>query len=244
MQILIHYLEKSYLVVKKTKGTFIVRQTVTAATAESIRRRIFSGDFKEGQSLLQDTLAAEYGVSRIPLREALRQLESEGLVTSIPHRGYAVTVLTMEEIVEHFDIRALLEIDVLKRAIPNQKEEHFEQAQQILDHCATFKPTAADNYDWGELNWEFHSILYEPSNRPRTLKLISSLHHGPDRLVRGKAALANGFEQVQAEHAEILKLCRQKDVTGAIKLLEEHILNASDVLVSFMQKAKAENGND
>lgn len=71
---------KRKITMKRPEDKLIVRQTITAATAESIRNRIFSGDFKEGQAMLQDALATEYGVSRIPLREALRQLESEGLV--------------------------------------------------------------------------------------------------------------------------------------------------------------------
>lgn len=230
--------------IKKPKNTLIVRQTVTAATAESIRQRIFAGDFKEGQSLLQDNLAAEYGVSRIPLREALRQLESEGLVTSIPHRGYAVTVLTLGEIVEHFEIRALLEVEVLRQAIPNLTDEDLDQAQKILDQAEKLNPTAEDNFEWGELNWEFHSVIYEASNRPRTLKVISSLHHGPDRLVRARASLANGFEKVQQEHVELLKFCRARDVEAAVESLKAHIQNASAVLVEFMESGKNKKSDD
>ena len=224
---------------KRPEDKLIVRQTITSATAESIRSRIFSGDFKEGQSLLQDALAAEYGVSRIPLREALRQLESEGLVTSIPHRGYAVTVLSMDEMVEHFEIRAVLEVDVMTRAIPNLTDDHFERAQKILDHCASLKPTPDEDYGWGDLNWEFHSILYEPSNRPRTLKVISGLHHGPDRLLRGKAALVNGFDKVMLEHRQLLDLCREGNVDAAADTLKFHILDAAQAIIGFME-AKAD----
>lgn len=227
---------KRKITMKRPEDKLIVRQTITAATAESIRNRIFSGDLKEGQAMLQDALATEYGVSRIPLREALRQLESEGLVTSIPHRGYAVTVLSMDEIVEHFEIRAMLETDVLARAVPNLTADDIEHAQEILDHCARLNYTPADAYARGEFNWEFHSTLYQPSNRPRTLKVISSLHHGPDRLVRGKAAQAYGFELVQQQHQKILDFCRDKDVQGAVDTLRDHILNANDVLIDFMKK--------
>lgn len=220
----------------KPPKTLIVRQTITAATAESIRDRIFSGDFKEGQSLLQDALAAEYGVSRIPLREALRQLESEGLVTSIPHRGYAVTVLSLGEIVENFEIRAMLEPEVLAYSIPHLTDVEFERAQQAYDQCTELRPAGTDTYLWGELNWEFHCALYSMSNRPRTLAIISSLHHNPDRLVRGRAALAKGFRDVHAEHFELLSLCRKRDVEGAVKLLRQHILGARDLLNEFMSE--------
>ena len=213
----------------------IVRQTVSGATAVSLRERILRGDFEEGQPLLQDTLAAEYGVSRIPLREALRQLETEGLVTSIPHRGYMVATLSLEEAVELCEIRALLECDILAYAIPNMTEYHFDRAQQILDECEKKLATDPNNFDCGALSWEFHSILYEASDRKRTMMLISSLHNSPDRLVRMKAAAAIGLKNVHREHCVILELCRQRNVDEAVKHLRENILNASDALKKYMK---------
>ncbi len=221
------------------KSPLIVHQTVSLATANSLRERILRGEFTEGQPLLQDALAAEYGVSRIPLREALRQLESEGLVTSIPHRGCAVAVLSLDEISELYEIRALLECDILAYAIPHLTESHFERAQKVLDSWEDTTYSGPNGSDWGALNWEFHSILYEPSNRPRTLMLIKNLHHSPDRHARMKLTLAYGFDRAQNEHRELLKLCREKKVDEAVDVLRRHILEASRSLVRFMLEQRA-----
>ncbi len=218
-------------------GPLIVRQTVSTATANSLRERILRGDFMEGQSLLQDALAAEYGVSRIPLREALRQLESEGLVTSIPHRGYMVVSLSMEEIVERCEIRALMECDVLERAIPYMTSDHFDRAEKVLDKCEHLLAGDTAAYDHGNMNWEFHSILYSASNRQRSIKLISSLHHSPDRLVRMKVASTIGLNRILREHRELLELCRQGKTTEAVECLRAHILEAVELFKNANDKS-------
>ena len=219
----------------KRSSPLIVHQTVSTATANSLRERILRGDFDEGQSLLQDTLAAEYGISRIPLREALRQLESEGLVTSIPHRGYMVAVISLDEVIELCEIRALIESDVLTYAIPNMTQDHFDRAQKVLDKCVSLQKSNADDYEHGSLNWEFHSILYEASNRKRSLMLISSLHHSPDRLARMKVASTVGYEIVHRQHSDILKYCRQGNTEKAVESLRNNILCAIETLRSLYE---------
>src|SRR5690348_3005760 len=111
----------------------IARQTLAAATVEAIRERILSGAYVEGEQLRQDALAAELGVSRIPVREALRQLEAEGLVTFSPHRGAVVSSFSVTEIEELFDLRAMLESDLLRRSVPHLTDEDFHRAAEILD---------------------------------------------------------------------------------------------------------------
>src|SRR3954462_13104423 len=96
----------------------IQRQTIASMTVEALRERILRGDYPEGEPLRQDALADELGVSRIPVREALRQLEAEGLVTFNPHRGAVVSSLSLDEIVELFELRADIECDLLARAVP------------------------------------------------------------------------------------------------------------------------------
>lgn len=227
----------------KQNSPLIVHQTVSVMTANSLRERILRGDFKEGQPLLQDALAAEYGVSRIPLREALRQLESEGLVTSIPHRGCVVTVLSLDEVVELCEIRALLECDVLAHAIPKMTPDHLDRAQKVLDKCERLLADDADEYDCGALNWEFHSILFEASNRKRSLMLISSLNNSPDRLARMKVAAAMGLEKAHREHCEILEFCRQKKVKKAVESLRANILQASECLKEYMRSRETKSND-
>src|SRR5947209_10797712 len=111
----------------------IQRQTIASMTVEALRERILRGDLPEGEPLRQDALADELGVSRIPVREALRQLEAEGLVTFSPHRGAVVSSLSLEEISELFELRAEIECDLVCRAIPNMTKEQLDRATEVLD---------------------------------------------------------------------------------------------------------------
>src|SRR5437868_3185775 len=102
-------------------------------TLEALRERILRGHYPEGEPLRQDALASELGVSRIPVREALRQLEAEGLVTFAPHRGAVVSSLSIDEITELFELRAEVEGELLRRAIPKMTAADHAQVSDILD---------------------------------------------------------------------------------------------------------------
>src|SRR5215831_11596322 len=113
-------------------SSFIPRQSLTSAVAEKLRDKIVRGEVAEGEQLRQDAIAREFQVSRIPVREALRQLEAEGLITIIPHRGAVVSSLSPNDIEELFEMRALLEAEVLRASIPNLQESDFARAEQVL----------------------------------------------------------------------------------------------------------------
>src|SRR5262245_1526124 len=97
----------------------VQRKTVVDLAVEELRDRILRGRYPEGSPLRQDALASDLGVSRIPIREALRQLEVEGLVTFSPHAGAVVSMLSLDEIWELFELRAMLESDLMRKAVPN-----------------------------------------------------------------------------------------------------------------------------
>src|SRR5215218_1520337 len=111
----------------------IRRQTLTGMTADAIRERILRGHYRDGEPLRQDAIGAELGVSRIPVREALRQLEAEGLVTFNPHRGAVVSTLSLKQIRELFELRAEIEGDLIRRAVPHMKPEDHARADEILE---------------------------------------------------------------------------------------------------------------
>ena len=217
----------------------IRRQTITDAVSESLREKILSGELAEGAQLRQDAIAAAYGVSRIPVREALRQLESEGLVTFFPHRGAVVAELSLGEIEELFENRALLECDLLARAMPKQTEADLAAAAAILDaYEAAFDK--ADVGKWGQLNWTFHAALYAPANRPRSMALVQNLHNNTDRYLRLQLLLTGGVARAEEEHRSLLALCRRGDSTAACDLLRRHILDAGTDLVAFLREHRAE----
>jgi len=221
--------------IPRERGGLLKRQTVTEAVAEAIRERILAGTYGEGENLRQDALATELGVSRIPIREAFRQLEAEGLVTLHAHRGAVVSSLSLDEIAELFDLRALLEPDLLARAIPRMTEADLAAAGRILE---SFEQSLAgpDAHAWGEMNSEFHLTLYRPAGRDRSLGLVQNLLGNTDRYTRLQLVLTSGIERARAEHAQLLNLCRRGDVREAGDLLRRHVQNAGEDLLAFLRQ--------
>ncbi len=217
----------------------IQRQTVAGMTVEALRERILRGDYHEGEPLRQDALADELGVSRIPVREALRQLEAEGLVTFNPHRGAVVSSLSLEEIRELFELRADIESDLLRRAMPLMTLEHLDRAVEVLDEFQEALE-AGEASRWGPLNWHFHSALYAPANRHFTMGVLQKLHHHSDRYFRMQVLLAHGGARANEEHRAIVAAVRKKDITAACQLLRSHILGAGSSLVALLEEQRGQ----
>ena len=214
----------------------IPRTSLASAVADKLREMIIRGEMQEGEQLRQDAIAVDFQVSRIPVREALRQLEAEGLIKIVAHRGAVVSSLSAEEIEELFTIRALLECQVLKLSIPNLTEADFQKAEQILDAYEKALWMKGEVGSWGRLNWQFHSTLYSGANRPYFMSIIQLLNNNGDRYTRLQLYLTQAFERAKKEHRELLDLCRERDVASAVELLERHILNAGKMLKEFVKQ--------
>jgi DNA-binding GntR family transcriptional regulator len=206
-----------------------LRQTAAIMVANELRRRIMTGALAGGVQLRQENLARELGVSRIPVREALKQLEAEGFVTLISHRGAVVSVLSIDEIAELFDLRNQLESWLLGLSIPRMRETDLAEAEQALHAMMT---TAAIE-DWGALNWAFHRALYQASARNETLKILQLIHSRIDRYVRMQISLTTGQEKAHHEHKLILDYCRARDTTRALRVLHQHI---EDVKMALQER--------
>jgi DNA-binding GntR family transcriptional regulator len=217
------------------------RQTLTSMTADAIRERILRGHYPEGQPLRQDAIGVELGVSRIPVREALRQLEVEGLVTFNPHRGAVVSTLSLKQIRELFELRADIEGDLILRAVPHMTEEDDSRAEEILD-AYEVALHAGQVAAWGALNWQFHSTLYAPADRGLTMSIVDKLHQHSDRYLRMQLALTHGENRARHEHRAIAAAVKKRDGAKAARLLRDHILGAGRVLVSFLEKERAIRG--
>ena len=195
-----------------------------------LRKGILNGVLKGGQPLRQEDIAERFGVSRIPVREALRRLEGEGMVSFYPHRGAVVSELSYAEAREIVEIRAALEPVAIRRAIPVLSEEDLARAEEILDTIDREQDLTSR---WGELNWRFHSTLYSPAERPRLLSIIGAQHVAFDRYIRVHLALTD-YVKPQREHHELLELCRRGDADAAAGLLVRHVEDISDVLYDHL----------
>ena len=156
-------------------------KTRTQMVMENLRGRILRGEFAAGAPLRQDAIAKELAVSRIPVREALMQLEAQGLVKFEAHRGAVATMLDASAIEELFYLRALLEADTLFHAVDLMTEETFAQAQAILAQFDLALESGTQIEHWAELNHRFHATLYQAANRPQALELIAQINLGCDR---------------------------------------------------------------
>ena len=184
----------------------------------------------------QHAIAAEFGVSRIPVREAFRQLEAEGLIKIIDHRGAVVVTLSPEEIEELFDIRAALECVTLRQAVPRLTEDDFARAEKALEAYEKALCDEADFDVWGELHWQFHSTLYAAANRARFLSLIQTINNNADRYIRLHILFSRDVHRhARDEHWAILEHCRRRDVDGASRLLELHITRAGRDMKNFIK---------
>ena len=199
---------------------------------ERLRRAILDGEYASGTQLRQDELAERFGTSRIPVREALRQLEAEGLVTIEANKGATVTAFSLEEVLELLDIRIALECRALRLAIPNMVDSDFEGAEQILQSYAD----SGDPQLWGEANWRFHWALYVPCGRAKLLAMIEANYGHVGRFTRRNVSTAAGKERPLREHWELLGLCRTGAVAKAVHLLEEHIAYAQKSLIASKRR--------
>lgn len=215
------------------------RASLPDQLAEALRQRILGGELLAGAQLRQEALAQSYGVSRIPLREALRRLEAEGLVTLVPHKGAVVSQLSSGEALELFEMRALLESELLRHAVPHLGPSEIKRARQALDrYDAALKEN--DVRLWGELNWAFHGALYEAANRPRWLDEVRTLNLQTDRYIRLQLALSGALERARSEHEEILRLAEAGQAEAAAKAVGDHILAAGQVLARQLSEPKGE----
>jgi DNA-binding GntR family transcriptional regulator len=217
----------------------IPRQTLTTAVADRLRDKILRGELREGEQLRQHAIAAEFDVSRIPLREAFRQLEAEGLIKIIDHRGAVVSALSPDEIEELFDIRAALESVTLRHAVPRLTEADLERAEMSLEAYEQALNDESDFDVWGELHWQFHSTLYAAADRTRSLSLIQTINNNADRYIRLHILFSrDAHRNAKDEHRAILELCRQRDTDAASQLLERHISKAGREMKEFIKRKR------
>jgi DNA-binding GntR family transcriptional regulator len=217
-----------------TKPTTLGHRTMALAAADELRRRILSGEFPEGFQLKQDALAEDFGMSRIPIREALVQLESEGFVKILPHRGALVAELSPAEISELFELRALLELRLLRLSAPRLTADDYAALDRInAEYRAEMR--ALNPARWGELNTTLHLQLMSRAEQPRTLAIVTALLQNTDRYTRLQLSLTgSGRNRAEKEHATIVRLCRAGDVTAACRLLTAHIRHAEEELLAFI----------
>ncbi|KAF1048465.1 MAG: putative D-xylose utilization operon transcriptional repressor [Herbaspirillum frisingense] len=209
---------------------------------DQLRYEILNGTLPAGMQLRQDALAERFHTSRLPVREALRQLESEGLVTYRRNRGAVVAGMDVHQLCEIMDIRIALECHAARIAVPNMVQRDFAHLQEILDLYNASDSVA----EWGEYNRRFHLALCAPANNTKLRRLIEEFCLNTDRYTHEMMSLATGKEAPQADHYDILEACRQRDAARVAALLERHIMETKNNLLATerMKREQAAEGAD
>ncbi len=212
-----------------SSGRELVRKTAVELVVDELRSRILSGELAPGSAMRQEALAEELGVSRIPLREAMRFLSSEGLVDHIPHKGTYVSMLSRDEVREFFDLRMRLEPWLFHEAAQKISLEALDRADRLVDDMDT---VTAEK--WGLLNWELHELLYRAAERPAAMNIVRGLHEKSERYFRFQVVNADIRQQAHDEHRELISLCRHRQADKAEQALVTHISDAAEQIMAIV----------
>ncbi|MDP5135274.1 GntR family transcriptional regulator [Rheinheimera baltica] len=189
--------------------------------------------WQPGIVLTQQQLSAHYGVSRIVVRDVQQQLLNEGWLTTHGKAGMQVPPFNADEADELAMLRLQLEPLALKLAAPTLSFTLLGQAEDVLLTLSSTPELSP--YQRGELNWQFHRLLYQSCNKPHLLGLLEKLHQQVSRYL-GYQDQTQSYTQTSAtEHQQLLTLLRRGDTEGACAVLTEHIATANTKLVSYLR---------
>lgn len=194
-----------------------------------IRTAIVRGELPGDMPLRQDEISTALSVSHIPVREAFRQLEAQGLVRIYPNRGAVVTKLSCKELSDVMDTRILLEVGALRLALPHITEEDLTRARELLELFSKEK----DPIKGAELNLKLHFSLYDPCDNQTLLSLIDQMHANVDRYITpffGKEEVSAELYTVD-EHSQIISACESKDTELATAILRTHLQRTKNLLL-------------
>lgn len=189
-----------------------------------LREDILDGIYKQHDELRENTIALELGVSRTPVREALRQLELEGLVNIIPNKGAYVTGITKKDIQDIYVIRSYLEGLCAKWACENMTKETLDELEEIV-YLSDFHMKKEHHEQVLELDNRFHELLYQSSGSKILRHVLSDFHHYVKRTRFTSLSRKERAEHSNNEHLAIVEAIRSGNEEEAQRLAHEHIIS-------------------
>lgn len=208
--------------------TLSLPRGLVADLVEHIRAEIVTGAIAPGDLLVQEDLASRFGVSRMPVRDAIKHLQMLGFVTVEDNKRARAAALSREDFVEIYDMRESAEVLAIRSAIPHLTNAQIETAGEIQGRIEDVEPKG-----FGALNMAFHMTLYHPSGRVRLLNHVEMLFNAADRYVAMVSAGADLKAKANAEHRALLDHCRSRDSPAAEACVKAHIADARDALAQF-----------
>lgn len=202
---------------------------------ETIREAIISGDLRPGERLMEVQLAEEMGVSRTPVREAIRKLELEGFVVMIPRKGAYVAGISMKDIADVFEIRTALESLAAGLAAERITEDEMEELERLLVSVA--ESTESNNLQaLVDTDTDFHDIIYKASRNERLVQIINNLREQIQRFRTTSLAHPGRMRKALEEHKQIVEALSERNIALAQTLAQEHIENAENSMLEASRK--------
>lgn len=218
----------------------LARKTASALIVESLRERVMNHEFSESEMLRQERLAKQYNVSLSPVREALIQLEAEGLLRLDRHHGYAINTLSIDDIQQMYELRALIEVELLRHAIPRLGASDIASATHIHQQMTKINEHGTQTTAWTKLNWDFHTTLYKPAEKRQLFGVVENVRQNIVRYVHMQMKLRSSvnLNHTIADHGKILEYCVARQTNMALELLHLHIIQAGEDLVGFLKQRR------
>lgn len=210
-------------------------RTASAFVEETLRTAILAGRLPSGMALRQEDLASAFGVSRMPVREALRKLEAQALLDFVPHKGAVVTEISAADAADIYAIRMALEPATFERSIPHLAEDDFERAEDLIAEMDRDQ----DSGLVGELNRRFHMTLYGAAESPKLIALTESHLASYDRYLRFHLVAKGPAHLSQGEHRAMLASAKARDIPKAVAILRQHIETAAQTIQAFFAAREA-----
>lgn len=208
-----------------SEGLYSSRQTAYEYVLGVLRRAILNGELKSGSRLVQAELAAMLDVSTTPVREALRDLATEGLVQFDPHRGAIVAELSSDDLHDIYEIRMVLEPLAMRQAVPNISDALVARLRKL--HASM--EAEPQSVDWVDRNRVFHMAVYETAASPRLASIIRNLQDASvmyiGSFLQQEPALR---DDANHDHARILDALEKRDVEAAVAAVEDHLRTSID----------------
>jgi DNA-binding GntR family transcriptional regulator len=208
-------------------------QPLREVVCETLRNAIVAGILQPGERLMEIQVAEELGVSRTPVREAIRKLELEGFVVMIPRRGTYVSDLSIKDITEVFEVRTSLDVLAAGLAAERITEEELEQMERLLVEIGGYIEQN-DMDKIVEADSQFHDILYRASRNERLVGIINNLREQLTRFRSLSMSYPGRLKEMFGEHTRMVESLGQRNVALAQQFAGEHMANAEQVLLKNM----------
>lgn len=208
---------------------------------ESLREAIITGRLRPGERMMEIQMAEEMGVSRTPVREAIRKLELEGLVVMIPRKGAYVAGLSLKDIADVFEIRGALEGLAAELAAERITDEEQDEMERYLVMIAEYIE-AGDIEKVVEIDTDFHTLLYKCSRNSRLSQIISNLREQIQRFRTTSLSYPGRMKTALEEHRKIVEALAARDGELARRIAQEHIENAENSMMGMIQQDKKYGG--